>query len=79
VQAGGQGRLRRQPIQLGRLLRRWNRELLGGPGLERELNEIREKLNALIKSITAIGDAEGKEPGDAERYRLTLAYYPLKE
>ena len=48
-------------------------------GRKRELNEIREKLNALIKSIMAIGDAEDEEPGDAERRRLTLVYYPLKE
>jgi DNA-binding transcriptional ArsR family regulator len=48
-------------------------------GSKGELDEIRDKLQSLIKSITALGegDAERGEPGDAERYRLTLAFYPL--
>jgi DNA-binding transcriptional ArsR family regulator len=48
-------------------------------GSKSELDEIRDKINALVKSITAIGDATGEKRGGAARYRLTLAYYPLKE
>jgi DNA-binding transcriptional ArsR family regulator len=45
-------------------------------GSKKELDEIRDKLNALIKSITA-DDAAATKADGAERYRLTLAYFPL--
>jgi DNA-binding transcriptional ArsR family regulator len=44
-------------------------------GSKKELDEIRDKLQTLIKSITA----EGEAPDGPERYRLTLAYYPVIE
>jgi DNA-binding transcriptional ArsR family regulator len=44
-----------------------------------QLNEIRGKLQEIVQSLAA--DAEGAAEGDDEpgheRYRLTLAYYPL--
>jgi DNA-binding transcriptional ArsR family regulator len=50
-------------------------------GTKKELDEVRDKLNALVASLTATGegDAAREETEDAERYRLTLAYYPLIE
>jgi DNA-binding transcriptional ArsR family regulator len=42
-----------------------------------ELEEIRAKLHAIVRSLTADGDAESDENAGQERYRLTLAYYPL--
>lgn len=50
-------------------------------GSKGELDEIRDKLQSLIKSITALGEGDGEsEAADAaERYRLTLAFYPLTE
>ena len=49
-------------------------------GSKRELNAIRDKLQRLIRSITADErEAKSEEPDDAERYRLTLAFYPLPE
>jgi hypothetical protein len=49
-------------------------------GLKRELNAIRDKLQGLIRSITADErDARSEAPDDAERYRFTLAFYPLPE
>jgi DNA-binding transcriptional ArsR family regulator len=43
-------------------------------GSKKELEEIRERLRELVRSITA--DAE-QATDDSESYRLTLAYYPL--
>jgi DNA-binding transcriptional ArsR family regulator len=42
---------------------------------KKEIAAIRSKLRALQKSVTAASKNEGKEP--AERYRLTLACYPM--
>jgi hypothetical protein len=46
---------------------------------EKQLKEIRGKLNEIIQSITASaeGAAESDEGAGQGRYRLTLAYYPL--
>jgi DNA-binding transcriptional ArsR family regulator len=43
-------------------------------GTRAQLEDIRSKLRALIQSVTA--DAESDD-GEQQRYRLTLAYYPL--
>jgi hypothetical protein len=44
-----------------------------------ELRELRDKLNEIIQSLTAVteGAAESDEDAGQGRYRLTLAYYPL--
>lgn len=48
-------------------------------GTKKEIQEIRAKLNELVRSVTAdtkrSSKSNTKEP---ERYRLTLAYYPLE-
>ena len=44
---------------------------------KKEVDEIRAKLHALVQSLAA--DAEGEKADDAEHYRLTIAYFPLKE
>ena len=43
-----------------------------------KLKELRDKLNEIIQSLTAVteGAAESEDAGQG-RYRLTLAYYPL--
>jgi DNA-binding transcriptional ArsR family regulator len=44
-----------------------------------QLEEIRGKLNQIIQSLSAVTEdaAESEEDGGQERYRLTLAYFPL--
>jgi hypothetical protein len=44
----------------------------------KELMEIRDKLHGLLQSL-ATADEHGTETEDSERYRLTLAYYPLEK
>jgi DNA-binding transcriptional ArsR family regulator len=46
---------------------------------EAELKKIRGKLDALVRALTALAKdaADGDDDPGLERYRLTLAYYPL--
>jgi len=45
-------------------------------GTEEDIDEIREKLLAVLKEIES-KCCDGDTPKDARRYRLTLAYFPL--
>jgi hypothetical protein len=45
-------------------------------GTEADVDEIRDKLMAVLKEIEA-KCCDGDPPEDARRYRLTLAYFPL--
>ncbi len=48
-------------------------------GTKKEIQEIRAKLNELVRSVTADTKPSSKSSAkDPERYRLTLAYYPLE-
>jgi DNA-binding transcriptional ArsR family regulator len=44
-------------------------------GSKKEVEEVRDKLHELIASLTKIADDAATD--DSERYRFTLAYYPL--
>jgi DNA-binding transcriptional ArsR family regulator len=47
-------------------------------GTKEQLDKIRDKLNEIVRSVTAVDEsaAASDDPGD-RLYRLTLAYYPL--
>jgi DNA-binding transcriptional ArsR family regulator len=44
-------------------------------GSKAELNAIRDKLLELVESLTGVGESDDEK--DQERYRMTLAFYPL--
>jgi hypothetical protein len=49
-------------------------------GTEEELKEIRRKLGEMVASMTEVAErAPASEQKDVERYRLTLAFFPLDD
>lgn len=49
-------------------------------GTEEELKEIRRKLGEMVASMTAVAERDpASQQNDVERYRLTLAFFPLDD
>jgi DNA-binding transcriptional ArsR family regulator len=46
-------------------------------GTKAQLKEIRDELQKIVRSVTAVAESAAGSDEDVEPYRLTLAYYPL--